>query len=216
SEYWVSNKKYWCRYCKIFIADDKPSRTIHDNGRKHKENVQKFLSDLERDKREKQKQDAKLQKTLEKIEQAALESYQRDITNSGGEPVQVHKPSDSGRHPSSRSAVLAGGGQSGGKLARPAGVARREAPVRVQEARRPDAALSANDSLDIPRISEWEPVETTTTATVAATSRETAANSSNDKQGSKRRDESAKMQGEEWLDPEDDPEYLASFRLVEK
>jgi WW domain-binding protein 4 len=63
SEYWVSKKKYFCKYCDIYIADDVPSRQQHENGLRHKGNVERFIrgiykagekhkKDLEEEKRE--------------------------------------------------------------------------------------------------------------------------------------------------------------------
>ena len=46
SEYWVSHKKYWCKYCEIFIADDAPSRTQHENGLRHQGNKERFIRNL--------------------------------------------------------------------------------------------------------------------------------------------------------------------------
>jgi len=46
SEYWVSNKKYYCTYCKIYIADDAPSRQQHENGLRHKGNKERFVRGL--------------------------------------------------------------------------------------------------------------------------------------------------------------------------
>lgn len=46
SEYWVSKKRYHCKYCNIFIADDVPSRQHHENGMRHKGNVERFVRGL--------------------------------------------------------------------------------------------------------------------------------------------------------------------------
>ena len=46
SEYWVSNKKYYCTYCKIYIADDAPSRQQHENGLRHQGNKERFVRGL--------------------------------------------------------------------------------------------------------------------------------------------------------------------------
>lgn len=46
SEYWVSHKRYHCKYCNIYIADDKPSRQQHENGLRHKGNVERFVKGL--------------------------------------------------------------------------------------------------------------------------------------------------------------------------
>ncbi|KAG6331793.1 hypothetical protein ID866_7299 [Astraeus odoratus] len=46
SEYWVSHKRYHCKYCNVYIADDKPSRSQHENGLRHKGNVERFVRGL--------------------------------------------------------------------------------------------------------------------------------------------------------------------------
>jgi hypothetical protein len=46
SEYWVSHKRYHCKYCNIYIADDVPSRQHHENGMRHKGNVERFVRGL--------------------------------------------------------------------------------------------------------------------------------------------------------------------------
>jgi len=61
SEYWVSHKRYHCKYCNIYIADDKPSRTQHENGLRHKGNVERFVRGLykEGEKRVREKEEEK-------------------------------------------------------------------------------------------------------------------------------------------------------------
>lgn len=46
ADYWVSHKRYHCKYCNIYIADDKPSRLQHENGLRHKGNVERFVRGL--------------------------------------------------------------------------------------------------------------------------------------------------------------------------
>src|SRR6266702_71260 len=46
SEYWVSKKRYFCKYCDAYIADDVPSRQHHENGLRHKGNVERFVRGL--------------------------------------------------------------------------------------------------------------------------------------------------------------------------
>ncbi|GAA6040676.1 hypothetical protein JCM8097_000871 [Rhodosporidiobolus ruineniae] len=46
SDYWVSRDKYFCKYCKIYIADDKPSRTHHETGLRHKGNYERYIRDM--------------------------------------------------------------------------------------------------------------------------------------------------------------------------
>ena len=46
SEYWVSHKKYFCKYCDIYITDDAPSRRQHETGLRHKGNRERFVRNL--------------------------------------------------------------------------------------------------------------------------------------------------------------------------
>ena len=32
TEFWVSKAKFWCKYCKCWMSDNKASRAKHDNG----------------------------------------------------------------------------------------------------------------------------------------------------------------------------------------
>ncbi|GJN87100.1 hypothetical protein Rhopal_000045-T1 [Rhodotorula paludigena] len=46
ADYWVSRDKYYCKYCKIYIADDKPSRIQHETGLRHKGNYERYIRDV--------------------------------------------------------------------------------------------------------------------------------------------------------------------------
>jgi WW domain-binding protein 4 len=82
SEYWVSNKKYYCKYCKIYITDNKISRQNHDNGRKHKEIVQMYIRDVQKRKKEEEKEAEETKKILQQIDKAAYKQYSQDcLTN---------------------------------------------------------------------------------------------------------------------------------------
>jgi hypothetical protein len=69
SEYWVSKKRYFCKYCDVYIADDVPSRQHHENGLRHKGNVERFVRGLYKA-GEKRKKDADEEKReMMRIEQ---------------------------------------------------------------------------------------------------------------------------------------------------
>ena len=71
SEYWVSKKKYFCRYCDIYIADDTPSRQQHENGLRHKGNVERFVRGIYKA-GEKNKKDLEEEKReMKRVEQAS-------------------------------------------------------------------------------------------------------------------------------------------------
>lgn len=100
SEYWVSKKKYFCKYCDIYIADDVPSRQQHENGLRHKGNKDRFIRELyktgEKRKKDKELEDREmkmveqvrtrgvlwplLQSSLtQSIQQAAQAAYAKDV-----------------------------------------------------------------------------------------------------------------------------------------
>ncbi|TFK54533.1 hypothetical protein OE88DRAFT_1625642 [Heliocybe sulcata] len=79
SEYWVSNKKYYCKYCEIYITDDAPSRRQHENGLRHQGNKERFVRGLYKAS-EKRKQDAEEEKRdMARVEQAAQAAFARDV-----------------------------------------------------------------------------------------------------------------------------------------
>ncbi|KAI1795664.1 hypothetical protein LXA43DRAFT_1167173 [Ganoderma leucocontextum] len=80
SEYWISHKKYLCKYCNIYIADDAPSRRQHETGLKHKGNVERFVRGLYKA-GEKRKQDLDEEKReIARIEKAANAAYAQDVS----------------------------------------------------------------------------------------------------------------------------------------
>ena len=75
SEYWVSKKRYFCKYCEVYIADDVPSRQHHENGLRHKGNVDRFVRGLYKV-GEKRKKDADEEKReMRRIEQVCFYSF---------------------------------------------------------------------------------------------------------------------------------------------
>jgi len=75
SEFWVSQQRHWCQYCKKYISNNKPSISIHENGKAHKEMVEKFLRDVYKRGKESEKEKSQVQKELERIEAAAISTY---------------------------------------------------------------------------------------------------------------------------------------------
>ena len=81
SEYWVAHKKYFCKYCNIYIADDKPSRTQHEGGLRHKGNVERFVRGLYKA-GEKKKQDLEEEKReMARVERVSLFTNSRRFVN---------------------------------------------------------------------------------------------------------------------------------------
>ncbi|KAL1942028.1 hypothetical protein VTO73DRAFT_6558 [Trametes versicolor] len=80
SEYWVAHKKYFCKYCNIYIADDAPSRRQHETGLRHKGNVERFVRGLYKA-GEKRKHDLEEEKRdMARVEKAAEAAYAQDMS----------------------------------------------------------------------------------------------------------------------------------------
>ena len=71
SEFWVSHKKYWCTYCEIFIADDAPSRTQHENGLRHQGNKERFIRNLYKTGQQRKQDQDEEKREVARIEQAS-------------------------------------------------------------------------------------------------------------------------------------------------
>lgn len=80
SEYWVSQGRKMCTYCKCWIADNKASINFHEQGKNHKENVKKKLDELRRKGLSDAKKKAKEMSDMERIEAAALASLKNDLS----------------------------------------------------------------------------------------------------------------------------------------
>uniref|UniRef100_D8Q980 Matrin-type domain-containing protein n=1 Tax=Schizophyllum commune (strain H4-8 / FGSC 9210) TaxID=578458 RepID=D8Q980_SCHCM len=79
SEYWVSNKRYWCKYCGISIADDVPSRQQHEGGLRHKGNVERFIRNIYKTGEKRKKEAAEEARDMERIEKAAQAAFHNDV-----------------------------------------------------------------------------------------------------------------------------------------
>ncbi|CAG8511818.1 12143_t:CDS:2 [Rhizophagus irregularis] len=62
-----------------FILRTISPRTMHEQGKKHKENVEKFLRNIRRKDHENRKEEEKTRRELERIERAAMKQYKKDI-----------------------------------------------------------------------------------------------------------------------------------------
>ena len=72
SEYWVSKKKYFCKYCEIYIADDVPSRQHHENGLRHQGNRERFIRNIYKASEKKKKDSEEEKRELARVEQVCL------------------------------------------------------------------------------------------------------------------------------------------------
>uniref|UniRef100_A0A8C2UTH7 WW domain-binding protein 4 n=1 Tax=Chinchilla lanigera TaxID=34839 RepID=A0A8C2UTH7_CHILA len=83
ADYWKSQPKKFCDYCKCWIADNRPSVEFHERGKNHKENVAKRISEIKQKSLDKAKEEEKASKEFAAMEAAALKAYQEDLKRLG-------------------------------------------------------------------------------------------------------------------------------------
>ncbi|XP_075419125.1 WW domain-binding protein 4 [Tenrec ecaudatus] len=83
ADYWKSQPKKFCDYCKCWIADNRPSVEFHERGKTHKENVAKRISEIKQKSLDKAKEEEKASKEFAAMEAAALKAYQEDLKRLG-------------------------------------------------------------------------------------------------------------------------------------
>ncbi|EJD03320.1 uncharacterized protein FOMMEDRAFT_55883, partial [Fomitiporia mediterranea MF3/22] len=80
SEYWVSHKKYFCKYCETYITDDAPSKRQHESGLRHKGNRERFVRNLYKQGERRNKDLEEERREMARIEAAANASFARDVS----------------------------------------------------------------------------------------------------------------------------------------
>jgi hypothetical protein len=83
ADYWVSQNRKYCDFCKCWITDNRPSVDFHEKGRRHQENVKKRLRSITKSSNQVQKDADKFDATLKQMEFAAMEAYRKDIETNG-------------------------------------------------------------------------------------------------------------------------------------
>lgn len=81
ADYWKSQGRKFCDFCKCWIADNKPSIDFHEGGKKHKENVSKRLKEMYKNSAKQAKQNKKFEDDIKKMENAAMAAYLKDVEN---------------------------------------------------------------------------------------------------------------------------------------
>ena len=75
SEVWKSTPRKYCDFCKCWLADNKISISIHENGKGHKENVERKIRTSQKAGIQKAKDEAKAKKLFAIMEKNALKAY---------------------------------------------------------------------------------------------------------------------------------------------
>ncbi|XP_062852851.1 WW domain-binding protein 4 [Trichomycterus rosablanca] len=93
ADYWKSQPKKFCQYCKCWIADNKPSIEFHERGKNHKQNVAAKIEEIKKNSIAKAKKEEKMSKEFAAMEEAAIKAYEEDMkrlqTESGASESSV-------------------------------------------------------------------------------------------------------------------------------
>ncbi|KAI4889967.1 hypothetical protein NFI96_024355 [Prochilodus magdalenae] len=100
ADYWKSQPRKFCQYCKCWIADNKPSIEFHERGKNHKQNVAAKIDEIKKKSVEKAKKEEKMSKEFAAMEEAAQKAYQEDMKRLQAEsgaseaPVQTRRKAE--------------------------------------------------------------------------------------------------------------------------
>lgn len=85
----MSKKRYYCKYCEIYIADDVPSKQQHEGGLRHKGNKERFVRGLYKASEKKKhdlEEETREMARVERVRPLHQSLSQRDLTS-----VPVHR-----------------------------------------------------------------------------------------------------------------------------
>jgi U1 zinc finger len=84
SEYWVSQAKYYCKICNVWIADNVMSKQLHHAGTKHKMAVEELNKKKREEKLHGARSEREIKQQLADIEKAAREAIANDRLENAG------------------------------------------------------------------------------------------------------------------------------------
>ena len=65
------NERYYCALCNVWMASDRQSILVHENGRKHREKVEEASKAKRRAQQQQEQQNSMIQKSLQQMETSA-------------------------------------------------------------------------------------------------------------------------------------------------
>ena len=78
---WRNAERHYCAFCNVWMGSDRQSIMIHENGKKHRENVEANLEKRRTDNLKRDKEEKELEASLRKIEQVAAAAHAKDVTS---------------------------------------------------------------------------------------------------------------------------------------
>lgn len=80
-EPWKNAERYYCACCNVWMGSDRQSILIHENGKKHRENMEASLRKRREDKLQEEKDSKAMEKTLKMMEEAASKAHATDMAS---------------------------------------------------------------------------------------------------------------------------------------
>uniref|UniRef100_A0A7S1GFX3 Matrin-type domain-containing protein n=1 Tax=Picochlorum oklahomense TaxID=249345 RepID=A0A7S1GFX3_9CHLO len=78
TDYWKSNKNYFCEYCGVWMADNIQVRAIHEKGLKHKDNVARRIREMRQKATDDARKKEDMKRAMDGIASAAKKAYEKD------------------------------------------------------------------------------------------------------------------------------------------
>ncbi|CAI9725142.1 domain-binding 4-like [Octopus vulgaris] len=81
ADYWKSQPRKFCEFCKCWLTENKPSIEFHEKGKRHQENVRKKIDTIKKNSLSESKKRKEMENDMESLNKAALEAFKKDIIN---------------------------------------------------------------------------------------------------------------------------------------
>lgn len=111
TEFWKSTPKYYCKTCKVYLADNKQTRLNHDSSRSHKDKLLMHQQKLKDEKFHGLQNEHELKRTLHEIEVAAKQAVMLDRQEFGSSFYQSKTPIYNNYHPPTSYASTSNNGE---------------------------------------------------------------------------------------------------------
>eukprot|EP00933_Yihiella_yeosuensis_P064244 TRINITY_DN6760_c1_g3_i1.p2 TRINITY_DN6760_c1_g3~~TRINITY_DN6760_c1_g3_i1.p2 ORF type:complete len:117 (+),score=30.15 TRINITY_DN6760_c1_g3_i1:34-351(+) len=92
TEWWVSQKKHFCEYCKVWTGGHLWQIKKHEDGRMHIEKKEAYLRDTRIRAKEKEKEEDDVKRQLAEIERAAAAAMGICLPAGGGKSKAEEEP----------------------------------------------------------------------------------------------------------------------------
>lgn len=87
---WENRERHYCSFCNAWMGSDRQSILLHENGKKHKQNVEKHMAEKREEKKKADQNAQFLQSSLQQMEAAARQSLASDLSHFAEATMHQH------------------------------------------------------------------------------------------------------------------------------